>query len=315
MNKIIKVFLNYADIYYMKIILVILLLSVKSIAQVNITVIDQGIDKNHPWFKDVKSISTVMTEDKSTEDEVDGHGTHVAGIIVKNSNPKDINLHIVKNQSESFLKKARSLPLFDKSLNDDEWGGHLLLAVKEAIKNKTNIINLSQIILYATPQIQQAIELAKENNILIIAASGNKDFNLTLVKKGFKRKLGNPEFESGSFPCSFQMDNVICVGNYEKIKKRVPISNFGKDIIDVWAYGNEIVSACVGGKTNCVMSGTSMSSPRVSAKIAKIWNQEAKKRKVSVESISYLEIKNLFINSLKSDSNLLEFSKNGKYLD
>lgn len=285
-------------------------------AQINITVVDQGVDKNHSLFKNkISSVISVIENEQGTDDEVDGHGTHVAGIIVNNLKDSfSYKIHIVKNQSESLLNKLRSSKSFDESISREAWSAYIPNAINEAIKNKSQIVNLSQITYMKTKELEDSIRLAQKHNILIIAASGNKNFDLGLIKKGYlKGDKSKPEV--GSFPCSFQLDNVICVGNYEKVRNRNIMSNFGKEIIDIFAMGMNIKSACVGGKSNCVMSGTSMSVPRVSALIAKVWNQESKKRKVSPSEISYLEIKELVLNSLKVDKNLIEFSKNGKYLD
>lgn len=293
----------------------ILLFSPLIQAQINITVVDQGVDKNHQLFKNkIKSVVSVIENEVSTEDESDGHGTHVVGIIVNNLKNTPYNLHIVKNQSESFLNHIRSLKSFDEAVSRGAWSANMPNAINEAIKNKTHILNLSQITYMKTQELEDAILLAKKHNILIVAASGNKDFDLGLIKRGYlKSDKSKPEV--GSFPCSFQFDNVICVGNYEKLKKRTLISNFGKEIIDIFAYGMNVKSACVGGKNNCVMSGTSMSVPRVSALIAKVWDKESKKKKVAPEEISYIEIKELVLKDLKVDNDLIEFSKNGKYLD
>jgi subtilisin family serine protease len=297
------------------ILITIILLSFNAFGQINITVIDQGIDKNHPLFKDkLNSVISVIEDDSKTEDEIDGHGTHVAGIIVQESKA-NIKLQIIKNQSESLLTKLRATPNLDKSISKNTWSANLPQAINEAIKNKTNIINLSQITYYSTPEILEALELAKKHNILIIAASGNKEFDLGLIKKGYLR-TDKSKPEVGAFPCSFQLDNVICVGNYEKVKnKREKISNYGKTIIDVWAYGMEITSACVGGKTDCKMSGSSMSTPRIVAKISELWEKESFKRKTDSHQIPYQEIKDLFLSTLSVDSDLLENSKNGKFLD
>lgn len=275
---------------------------------VKVAVVDTGINASHNAFKGRKvyesNLSIIYTNTKDTNN----HGSHVAGIISLNT-PKNIEIHSLKNIFEigedSIFKlssvKNDNLKTQEHLLNSQDIQENFLdylSAINYAIQNNIKIINISQV---TTTQIsdEQLIILnnvfswAKENGILIIAASGNERINLNILKR-----------EWIPYPCGLKLDNIICVGNIDNNKNIK--SNYGNLIVDVWANGEDVVSASK-EDSYIYMSGSSMAAPKITALAANIWNKH--------KLYNYKQIKRKLFSKLKYNSKLKEYSTQGLYLE
>lgn len=175
----------------------------------------------------------------------DNHGTFVAGIVsalgqndegvigvIRNGK---INLHIARmfNENASFV-----------------WGSDLLSATEDCVENGANIVNIS---LggsgYSQFQENAFKRLHEQENVLIVAAAGNK---------------GNNDYD---YPASF--DSVMSVAAVDEDEK---VANFSQknQAVDIAAPGVSIESTISGGYG--VMSGTSMATPFVSGVGALVWS-------------------------------------------
>jgi subtilisin family serine protease len=198
--------------------------------QAIIAVVDSGLDKNHPALQDrIVEGFDFLDGDVEVDDEV-GHGTHVSGLIAKNSRAAEIMpLKVASKKTGRVSDISR--------------------AVKYAADKEVDIINLSLTLPQNSKTFEKAIEYAQAKNIIIVAAAGNQNENTCY------------------YPSAY--DNVIAVGALNKKGTDKWIhSNYG-DCIDYSAIGEKVYSILPNNHYG-LLSGTSQSTPQVAAKIAEI---------------------------------------------
>jgi len=194
-----------------------------------VAVIDTGIDETHSWFTGRLLQGAVFHNDGAGLADLNGHGTHVAGIIAR-ENPA-----------------ARILPIraLDRyGLGDDY---NLARAVTWAVDNGAAVINMS---LGAPWQLGDAylaaLRYAEERQVVVVAASGNDGPN-----GGTHYPAAYPE--------------VLAVTAIGADATEPEFAQRGEHI-DIAAPGVSVLSAVPGGTGR--MSGTSMAAPMVSAVVS-----------------------------------------------
>lgn len=121
-----------------------------------IAIIDTGIAFHEDLSSCILNGKNFTDEGNSQNiNDNNGHGTHVAGIIHKNT--EDAKLLIIK--------------VLDRYGNG--MAGSIAEGIYFAIENKVDMINISIGIDYDDKILYEAIKEANNNNILVIAASGN----------------------------------------------------------------------------------------------------------------------------------------------
>ena len=201
-------------------------------AKVTIAVIDTGVANDHEYLKGrVNPTGFDSVYNESCYDKR-GHGTHVAGIIVANTNSNvKINPY--------------------KVIGDDGTGTdmQLYLGIQAAIEDGVDIINLSLTRKGDSEVVHEAVTDAYNAGITVVAAAGNDNANLN---------------ETFYTPACF--DEVICVVSIDTNKKRASTSNWRyNDTLS--APGVDILSSYV-DNTYKIMSGTSMATPFISCCVA-----------------------------------------------
>ena len=221
--------------------------------EVIVAVIDSGVDIDHPdlsnviWQNQNEIPGNGIDDDKngyiddihgwdfanndaSVFDHGDGdtHGTHVAGIIssIIGDNP---------------LRKIMVLKFINRQ------GGTVsgaINAIKYAVNNGAKISNHSYGLYEYKQYFEEAIEVARHHNHLLIAAAGN-DARTDLF-----------------YPASFEQNNIISVAASNENHQLAYFSNRGIQHVDIAAPGNAIYSTLPGGQYG-LMSGTSMASPLI----------------------------------------------------
>lgn len=205
-----------------------------------------GDDINN--IKDTKYGSNILTVGKSN------HSTHIAGIVgAKRGNHigiegiADVELMILRINSES----------------GDEYDKDVALAIRYAVDNGANIINMSFGKTMSTNKewVDDAMMYADKKGVLMIHASGNS---------------GNNIEENRVYPTKFinkkkVVNNFICVGSSSASGAPAGSSNYSNNYVDLFAPGVEIYSTVGGNKYN-KMNGTSMAAPVVTGVAALIWN-------------------------------------------
>jgi subtilisin family serine protease len=212
---------------------------------VDIFVLDGGIDSSHPKLNVVEEVSFLSTNTPVTD--ATGHGTAVAGCIAS------------RDQTIGIACGAR---LHSLKVVDDDGSGPMsasISALDYVIDFKTNnpdlpvVANISGCaytgsITYTS--LDQAIVQAISSGVIIVIAAGND-------KKDAK------------FYTPSHVTEAIVVGSYDKTLKFSGFSNYGK-MVDILAPGVDVTTTYLGPTGQIVTSGTSVSGGYVSAAAALI---------------------------------------------
>lgn len=264
-------------------------------SDVVVAVIDTGVDyahedlQNNIWRdltgapgKDFVNINTaayvsqgyelIADEDYSLEDDdpsdVNGHGTHVSGIIAAANNNVGVvgvnpNAKIMPLRAGfALMRGGREYGLLDSAA--------IIKAINYAVDNGADVINMS----FGSSQFSSATELALNNAY----AQG-----VTLVGG-----VGNSSVDSVFYPAGY--DNVIAVSSIDSASKRSWFSNHG-DWVDIAAPGSSILSTIPFAKSDAatpgyaVLSGTSMASPYVAGVASLILSHNAN---ATPEKVKYI---------------------------
>lgn len=206
---------------------------------IKVAVVDTGIS-NHDDLFIAGGVSTVDYTNSFSDDN--GHGTHVAGIVGAQNN--SIGIVGIAPEAEIYAVK---------SLDRDGYGylSDIIEGIDWSISNKMDIINLSFGTTSHSPTLQQIVDKAYNQNILVVAAAGNSgsaDGNVDTVE----------------YPARY--DSVIAVAATDSSDKRGSFSSTG-NALEVAAPGEGILSTYMNNQY-ARMSGTSMAAPYAAGNLA-----------------------------------------------
>lgn len=211
----------------------------KAKSNINIAVVDSGINYNHELFKNRVVRTKMDFSTDNTGDEMDkaGHGTKVAGAIAK-STPSNVKLFAYK--------------IFDKNLKGTSSGVVAALSYINQLKNKPDIINCS----FTTGGLGTVIDELVDMGVTVVASAGNDG------KKVYKQ------------PAIF--DSVITVAATNQYGYAWSSSNYGS-CVDISAPGVSVYTANFPvNNSYAQFSGTSMAAPLVSAAAAYVLMENKK---------------------------------------
>lgn len=205
---------------------------------VKVAVIDTGIAYDHPGLaRNYRGGVNILSPLFSPYD-YNGHGTHVAGTVAARKNSTGVvgvapraHLYAVK----AFNRKGSA------NLSD------LLTAINWCIDNRMDVINMSFGMDKMSESLRRAIQKARSNGIVMVAAAGNQ---------GSHRKL--------DFPARYP--ETIAVTATDKNNQLASFSNTGQEV-RLAAPGDKITSCWNNGATR-ELSGTSMAVPHVTGTVA-----------------------------------------------
>ena len=202
------------------------------------------------------------------------HGTHVAGIIAAN---QDNNIG-ANGITQAELLIIRAVP------NGDERDKDVANAIRYAVDNGADVINMSFGKSYSPElfYVQQAIEYATQNKVLMVHAAGNDGANLDSVAN-----YPSPIISDGS-----SSPYLITVGasGWQGVNElAASFSNYGRSRVDLFAPGVDIYSTMPNQEYE-LSNGTSMAAPVVSGVIALLMQY--------FPEYSPLEIKEIIISSV-----------------
>jgi thermitase len=204
-----------------------------------VAVVDTGIDPNQKYLIG-KVIDRISFASSSEINTIQGHGTHIAGLIAASLDTADI-AGVAQNCSLLDVKVAEN----DGSTDAQKVAQGIIWAVN----NGAQVINVSIVINKPYPLLEFATQYAWEKGCIILAAAGNTGSSEPL------------------YPAAYP--NVIAVAATERDDSLAGWSNRG-ECVDVAAPGVDIYSTlpdnCFGTK-----SGSSYSTGLVSGEAALLY--------------------------------------------
>ncbi|MCF6138653.1 S8 family peptidase [Pseudalkalibacillus berkeleyi] len=206
-----------------------------------IAVLDTGVNAGHPDLNE-KIVINVNFSTSSTTQDLNGHGTHVAGIaaaVTRNNlgvaglaiNPKIMNIKVLDDTGIGFFSDIAN-------------------GIINATANGAKVINMSFSGPTSSSTVQNAVQYAANNGVILVAAAGNDNSNNLHYPAAYSEVIGVAALNNDDTKASF--------------------SNYGASWVSVAAPGVDILStlpitANSTGQTDYGnLSGTSQAAPFVS---------------------------------------------------
>lgn len=207
-----------------------------------VAVVDTGVELDHPDLAPHLVLGYDYTGSDAAGDDLNGHGTHVAGIIAAMSNDDGFT---------GIAPEADVLPI--SVLDEDGFGFSYAVAqgVLTAVDMGADIINLSLSGPELSADLRHALDYADSHGVVVIASAGNGS--------GLLRR----------YPAA--AEGVLAVSSLDRAKTLVESSSFGFHIAFA-APGDDIASISTGGK-RVLRSGSSMAAAHVTGAVAALRSQ------------------------------------------
>ena len=209
---------------------------------ITVAIVDTGIDSTHPDLA-AQVVGRVNFAPDDPAAGLNGHGTHVAGLVAAARNGIGI------------VGVAPAAQLLDvRVLGRDGSGSTAGVAqgVQWAVAHGAKIISMSLGSTDNDPLLATVIAQASDAGVLVVAAAGN----------GYT--TGNAANYPGAYPTAF------AVAAVDSSNAHAYFSNTGS-YVDIAAPGVSILSDYPGNQL-ARMSGTSMATPEVSGAAADVWS-------------------------------------------
>jgi cell wall-associated protease len=222
------------------------------------------------------------------------HGTHVGGIVgaVRGN---DIGGDGVADNVR--LMSLRAVP------NGDEYDKDIALAIRYAVDNGAQVINMSFGKSYSphAEEVYNAFAYADSKGVLLVHAAGNDNKNID----------EEPNFPTSMYEFqSKKLDHFLTIGASTRYLKddelAASFSNYGKEGVDVFAPGLEIYNT-VPQSDYAAIQGTSMACPMVAGAAAFL--------KSYFPTMSMMEIKDVLLRSSTSYNGQLMVKPGGETMD
>ena len=209
--------------------------------QVIVAVLDTGIDANHEDLNSVVASEINFTDSPVGTLDTYGHGTPIAGIIATNSNTNLGVQGIVSNCRLLNVKVVDDRGRYDIS--------DLADGILWAVDNGANVINISIVSGEESTELENAINYAWENGVVVVAAAGNGGSDIPV------------------YPAAYE--HCIAVTAVDDNSNLIPLANYG-DWVDIAAPGYKIYSTLPGNNYG-YFYGTSFATAYISGLAAKIF--------------------------------------------
>lgn len=221
---------------------------------IKVAILDSGIDQNHEDLSAKVSLRRNFTT-SSTDDDIYGHGTHVAGIVAAITGN---NIGVAGSCPDCTL-------LSGKVLGDNGTGAYSWISsgITWAADNGAKVINLSLGGSSPSKTLERAVNYAWNKGTVVVAAAGNS---------GNRSKL---------YPAAYTKAIAVAATNNQD--QKASFSSYGAKWVDVSAPGENVFSTFpnhpfviqtkYGRSQNYdFASGTSMAAPMVAGAAALVWS-------------------------------------------
>lgn len=272
-----------------------------------VAILDTGLDNQHVVFKNTNALWVNLKEipgngadddqngyvddingwnfiaNTSSYADDEGHGTHVAGIVV------GAGLDIFSPQLDQ--SKIRVMPLKFLDAQGSGSTSNAIKAIYYAVNNGAKVINNSWGGPGYSSALLEAMTFAYDHHVLIVSAAGNSAKN-------------NDSNEM--YPANYGVPSNISIAATSDTDKMASFSNYGAQTVHVASPGVYIYSSLPGNIFGS-MSGTSMAAPFV-AGMAALALREA-------PSLTGYQLKSLLISTAKPIGTLTNKVQSGSRVD
>jgi type VII secretion-associated serine protease mycosin len=218
---------------------------------VTVAVVDSGVDLDHPELVANLTLGETFVSGTDSPNDDNGHGTHVAGIIAATAN----NGGVIGVAPETRIMPVKVL---------DSAGSGSLYDVADGIRwatdNGAQVINLSLGTVSNSSTLEEAVEYAVNNGVLLISSAGN-------CGDGAYRRNGCSYQDQPSYPAA--LSDVVAVASTDEFNNQSSFSNQGS-CVELAAPGSDIYSTYPENEYE-TLSGTSMAAPHVAGVAALVW--------------------------------------------
>lgn len=200
------------------------------------------------FLDDDQSTAGFLDDDQSTAGFLDGNGIRLLTLGLVGTSNSSAHGTFCAGLLAAVAPDATIMPLraFDDNGNTDLFT--LAKAIRYARRNGAQVLNMSFGTLTDARVLRDAVEYAREGNVVLVASAGNNDTS------------------SPQYPAAYP--GVISVAATDILDRKATFSNYGNSIF-VDAPGTHIMSAVPGGGYG-MASGTSFSAPMVAGMAALI---------------------------------------------
>ena len=212
---------------------------------VTVAVLDTGVDASHPdlapnmWHDPAGGASGVDVIGGGEPTDPNGHGTAVAGIIAARGNNGVGGTGVAQD--------ARIMAV--RVLGADAVGttATVVQGMRYALAHGARVINLSLSGPDRSQALEEQIQAAQAQGVLVVAAAGNQGANLDVRP---------------SYPAAYPEPNVIAVASTGPNATLSSFSDRGAGAVDLAAPGEDVLAPSPGGSYDR-WSGTSAAAPEV----------------------------------------------------
>jgi thermitase len=209
--------------------------------QVIVAILDTGIDTDHEALYSKVASEINFTDSPAGTLDTYGHGTPVAGIIAATGDNNPGIQGVAPNCRLLNIKVADDQGRYEVS--------DLVNGILWAVDNGANVINISLVSEERSTELEEAVNYAWRNGVIIIAAAGNGGT------------------DTPTYPAAFEY--CIAVTAVDDNGNLVPLANYG-DWVDIAAPGYKIHSILPGNNYG-YLYGTSFATAYVSGLAAIIF--------------------------------------------
>src|SRR5215216_3797183 len=241
-----------------------------------IAIVDGGVRASHDDLTGRVAPGYDWPDEDTNADDPRGHGTHVAGTAAAT---RENGLG-----AAGVAPEARVLPL--RVLNAQGAGrlSDIIEAFHFAGQQGIRVVNASFGMTGSEPLLLN--EIADHQNTLFVTAAGNSGVDAT----------------NATFPCSYPLDNILCVGATDATDAKPDWSNYGAQSVDVYAPGEGIYSTWnTGDDKYATTSGTSTAAPHIAGLAALLLSRNP--------SLSTAQLKDIIVGSADQPAALAPYGK------